>query len=140
MRRRDLSVPAPSPGWERVGVRGIESILIPFLSALAFAALLLIAGCGNNGSEDGENYGNLLDSPGGLLVLEVEHPAGFGRPDCFTCHEVRNSHNENRTGLANCEDVPDDSNCIDLGEIRAIIKSGGEQSCMQCHGDNGVPQ
>ena len=121
-------------------MRGIRLTLVPsFFSGLAIAAFL-ITGCGNNGPQDGENYGNLFDSPGGLLVLEVEHPAGFGRPDCFACHEVRNSHNENRTGLANCEDVPDGSDCIDLNEIHAIIKSGGEQSCMMCHGDNGVHQ
>jgi hypothetical protein len=117
----------------------MECLRVRFF-ALALAALLFVAGCGSGGEQDGENYGNLLDSPGGLLVLEIEHPTGFGRPDCFTCHEVRNSHIENRTGLANCQDVPDGTACIDLDEIQAIIKSGGEQSCMQCHGDNGVFQ
>ena len=107
------------------------------LCLLAGAALVFCA-CGNGGDQDGEDYGNLLDSPGGLVVLEVEHPTGFGRAECFTCHEFRNSHIVNRTGLANCSDVPDDANCIDLEEIRRIIKNGGEQSCMQCHGDNGV--
>lgn len=104
---------------------------------VALAACLLVA-CGNDGSEEGEDYGNLLASPGGLLVLEEEHPTGFGRPDCQACHEVRNSHFENRTGLANCQDVPSGTDCIDLELIRDIIRREGQDSCMQCHGDNGV--
>lgn len=99
---------------------------------LLFPALLaLIAGCGTDGSQEGEDYGNLLESPGGLLVLEEEHPDGWGRPDCFVCHENRNIHNVNRTGL------PDD--VIDLPNVRAIVATQGEASCALCHGDNGVP-
>jgi hypothetical protein len=108
-------------------------------AACALAACLLAA-CGNDGAQEGEDYGNLLASPGGLLVLEVEHPTGWGRPDCVACHERRNAHNENRTGLANCEDVADDTNCIDLEEVRDLIRRQGQQSCPQCHGDNGVQE
>jgi len=95
------------------------------LLALLF---LIVTGCGSDGDLDSENYGNLLASPAGLIVVEGEHPSGWGRPDCFTCHEMRNMHLVNRTG------IPD----LDLAAIRALIRDQGEDSCVQCHGTNGV--
>ena len=109
----------------------------PLWAALAIV-VCLSAACGNDGAQEGEDYGNLLISPGGLIVLEEEHPTGWGRPDCLTCHERRNAHIENRTGLANCDEVPDGVACIDLDEIQDLIRQQGDQSCTQCHGDNGV--
>jgi hypothetical protein len=102
------------------------------------AALPLLLACGDSGSPEGEDYGNLLASPGGLVVLEEEHPTGFGRPDCFLCHEIRSMHIVNRTDLPDCDGV--EEACIDLEEIQSIIRQGGEQSCMLCHGTNGVSQ
>lgn len=96
-------------------------------TTLAVAAL---AACGKGPDVQSENYGNLLASPGGLVVLEEEHPSGWGRPDCFGCHNVNNMHQVNRTGL------PDDE--VDLAGIRAIVRNQGLGSCAQCHGDNGV--
>ncbi len=98
---------------------------------LAVVAIALAA-CGSEAGPQSENYGNLLASPGGLVVLEEEHPSGWMRSDCFGCHNVNNMHQINRTGLPNDE--------VDLPGIRAIIQSGGEASCMMCHGTNGVPQ
>jgi hypothetical protein len=103
---------------------GLRSFVAALLLAAAFA------GCGEDGAEAPENYGNLLASPGGLVVLEEEHPDGWRRPDCFVCHEIRNIHTVNRTGL------PDDE--IDLPGVQAIVQAGGQASCPQCHGDNGV--
>ena len=104
--------------------------------ALVALALLLClsvaAGCGSDAGPQSEDYGNLLASPGGLVVLEEEHPTGWMRADCFGCHNVNNIHQINRTGL------PDDE--VDLPNVRAIVQSGGEASCMMCHGTNGVPQ
>lgn len=98
---------------------------------LALTAMAVLAmGCGSDGTPESENYGNLLASPGGLFVLQEEHPSGWGRAECFACHEVRNLHVENRTGL------PDEE--IDLPNVRAIIRNQGEASCALCHGDNGV--
>jgi hypothetical protein len=96
--------------------------------AIIAALVLFACGCGEDGSYESEDYGNLLNSPQGLVLVEEEHPAGWGRPDCFLCHEVRNMHTVNRTGL------PD----LDLGEIRDLVRSQGEASCAQCHGANGV--
>ena len=93
--------------------------------------LLVLAGCGSDASPQSENYGNILASPDGLVLVESEHPTGWTRPDCFACHDVNNIHTVNRTGLPN--DV------VDLQGVRAIVRNQGEASCPQCHGDNGVP-
>jgi hypothetical protein len=105
---------------------------------ICVAACLVPLACGSDGTQETEDYGNLLQSPGGLVVLEEEHPTGWGRPDCQTCHERRNSHTENRTGLADCDAVPEGTPCIDLAEIQDLIRRQGQQSCAQCHGHNGV--
>jgi hypothetical protein len=94
--------------------------------------LLVVAACGSNGEVTGENYGNLLASPEGLIVTQEEHPTGWTRPECFGCHEVRNIHTINRT------DLPDD--VIDLPGVRAIVQNEGVASCPMCHGSNGVTQ
>jgi hypothetical protein len=102
--------------------------------ALRFAATLLLgvalAACGSGADPQSENHGNLLASPGGLIVLQQEHPSGWMRPDCFGCHAFENMHQVNRTGLPDAQ--------VDLPGIRAIIENQGEASCPLCHGDNGV--
>jgi len=105
-----------------------------WLGTIAAAALvaLVAAGCGSKSDPQSENYGNLLASPGGLVVLEQEHPTGWMRPDCFGCHNVNNIHQVNRTGLPDSE--------ADLAGVREIVQNQGESSCMLCHGDNGVQQ
>jgi hypothetical protein len=90
--------------------------------------LSLLCGCGSNGSEAPTNYGNLLSSPQGLVLAQEEHPSGWGRADCFFCHEIRTMHTVNRTGIEG----------LDLAEIRSIVRNQGESSCAQCHGTNGV--
>jgi cytochrome c553 len=96
---------------------------------LIIATLLaLAAGCGSSGPPQSEDYGNLFNSPAGLILVEEEHTTGWGRPDCFSCHYVGNIHIVNRTGLAD----------LDLAAVRAVVQSEGLASCSQCHGDNGV--
>jgi hypothetical protein len=86
-------------------------------AAVLFNAALLLVGCGSGADPQSEDYGNLLASPGGLIVLEEEHPTGWMRADCFGCHNVNNMHQVNRTGL------PDDE--VDLPGIRAIFERVG---------------
>lgn len=92
------------------------------------AAAALLSGCGDSAPPTSEDYGNLLASPAGLVLVMEEHQTGWTRADCFLCHEIRNMHNINRTG------IPD----LDLAAVRAIVVNQGEASCAQCHGDNGV--
>ena len=96
---------------------------------LIIATLLVFAaGCGGSGPSQSEDYGNLFNSPQGLILVQDEHPTGWGRPDCFSCHEVRNIHIVNRTGIAD----------LDLAAVRKVVDQLGEASCPQCHGNNGV--
>jgi len=103
------------------------------ITALVCGSMLLVAlaGCGSEASPQSEDYGNILASPDGLVLVESEHPTGWMRSECFGCHDVNNIHNINRTGL------PDD--VVDLAGVRAIVASQGLASCPMCHGDNGVP-
>lgn len=109
-----------------------------FLFVLAVLPLALLFSCGTEGSQETEDYGNLLASPGGLVVLEEEHPTGWGRADCLVCHEPRNMHAVNRTGLPDCASLAVPEACVDLREIRALVLREGEASCGACHGSNGV--
>ncbi len=106
--------------------------LAPTMRLALLCATAVVIGCGSEAAPQSENYGNLLASPGGLVVLEQEHPTGWMRSDCFGCHNVNNIHQVNRTGL------PDDE--VDLPGIRAIVQNQGTASCVMCHGENGVPQ
>ena len=101
-------------------------------SVFICGCIVFFAACGSDAGPQSENYGNLLASPEGLVIVEAEHPTGWMRPDCFGCHNVNNIHQVNRTGL------PADD--VDLPGVRAIVQSGGEASCPMCHGSNGVPQ
>lgn len=95
-------------------------------------AVLTLAACGSDGSNQPENYGNLLATPEGLVLVHSEHPDGWGRPDCLVCHNSAFIHTVNRTGL------PDSD--IDLPGIQELVRLQGQSSCPQCHGDNGVQQ
>lgn len=101
-------------------------------AAAAVLGLVLAAapGCGNDAPPQSEDYGNILASPEGLVLVESEHPTGWTRPDCFACHNVNNIHWVNRTGLPDSE--------ADLPGVREIVANEGAASCPLCHGDNGA--
>lgn len=96
------------------------------LSSLLILTILL-SYCGGVTDNEGENYGNILDSPGGLILTEDEHVGGWGRSDCTTCHNLENIHLENRT------DIP-----MDMDAIREEAIEEGNEGCPTCHGTNGV--
>jgi hypothetical protein len=100
--------------------------------ALGFVLLLTITGCGSESAPMSEDYGNLLASPAGLVIVQEEHPTGWTRPDCFSCHDVNNIHQVNRTGLSDA--------AADLAGVRTIVNNQGLASCPLCHGNNGVAQ
>ena len=89
---------------------------------LALLLGVLLAGCG----QDPCARGSMLESEGGLIVTENEHPTGWGQDTCTDCHALASLH---RLGC-----TPD----VDLDAIQAKVEQGGIDSCAECHGDNGV--
>ncbi len=97
-----------------------------FMFAILF--IFMLTGCGSAELNEGENYGNLLNTSGGLTLNQSKHELGWGNADCTICHNLENIHLVNRTGTAtNITAVHD----------RAI--SEGISGCAACHGNNGVP-
>ncbi|MGB7292262.1 MAG: hypothetical protein WBD99_08835 [Thermodesulfobacteriota bacterium] len=95
-------------------------------SLLAILLILLIIGCVGEENE-GQGFGNILDSPEGLIVTEEEHPDGWGRSDCFACHPIFDIHQVDRT-----------NGLLPLEDIQALVEEEGLAACPICHGDNGV--
>lgn len=89
--------------------------------------IAILPACGSLSSDTGENYGNILDSPDGLVLTEEEHIFGWGRSDCLICHNLNNIHQVNRTDIN-----------IDVEAIQEITFDQGESSCPVCHGNNGT--
>lgn len=85
----------------------------------------ILAGCGQERAcpDTGDS---MLDSEAATVVTESEHPTGWGRAVCATCHSFAGLH---RRGCS-----PE----VDLAEVRAIVEEGGEAACAECHGDNGA--
>ncbi len=88
----------------------------------------LLSGCGGTVTDGGEDYGNLLDSPEGLVLTEDEHDVGWGHSECTMCHNLENIHLVNRTEIA-----------IDIEAIHEQALEEGLAVCSDCHGTNGVP-
>ncbi|MDO8526594.1 MAG: hypothetical protein Q7T03_02780 [Deltaproteobacteria bacterium] len=93
-----------------------------------FCSLAVVTSCGGSAFNEGENFGNLLDTTGGLTLSQSEHEIGWGQADCLPCHNLENIHLVNRTGTA-----------IDIVAIHNQALSGGIASCASCHGNNGAP-
>ncbi len=107
-----------------VSTRLGPTLLGPALLGPALLGLALLGGCQ---PDDPCAGGSMLDSPGGLVVTAAEHPAAWGRPDCFECHIATELH---RTGC-----TPD----VDLADIQARVSAEGTAACAACHGDMGNP-
>jgi hypothetical protein len=96
------------------------------LKLLLFASLILLFSCGD-GFNEGSNYGDLLNSPEGLVITPDEHKGGWGRQDCFTCHPIHNIHLNDNSNIG-----------LDMNEVRARTVLEGEAGCADCHGTNGL--
>lgn len=90
-------------------------------------SLVFLLSCGSSELDQGEDYGNILESPEGLILTEEEHPGGWGRADCNTCHNLDNIHLENRTDIS-----------IDIEAIHDQALEEGNSGCPDCHGANGI--
>jgi hypothetical protein len=89
----------------------------------------LTTSCGSVQSPlQGENYGNLLATAGGLVLDQSKHETGWTKPNCNLCHNFNNIHLNDNTGTG-----------IDMAAIRTIVYDDGLSSCATCHGTNGVP-
>lgn len=87
-----------------------------------------LAGCGDMEPQTGENYGNLLTTPGGLTLNQAKHQTGWGESNCAECHNFNNIHLVDRTGTS-----------LNMAAIRNTVFTQGNSSCATCHGTNGVP-
>jgi len=98
-----------------------------FKILILLVVLASMISCGGTAVNDGENYGNLLDSPGGLILTQEKHLIGWGNSQCTMCHDLENIHLVNRTGIP-----------IDIQQIHDEAIEGGIAVCADCHGTNGV--
>jgi hypothetical protein len=93
-----------------------------FLTFLIVTILIqIIISCDN--ADEGEEYPDIFAN--GLILTESNHIGGYGRSECFFCHNIENIH------------VVDHSGGVDVEAIREITISEGETSCVSCHGSNG---
>lgn len=98
------------------------------MEKLLIALLLLgVVGCAGGG-DDGQDFGNIFETPEGIVLTEGEHPDGWGRDDCFACHPLEEIHRKDRTQTL----------LLPIEEIQAFVEAEGLDSCVVCHGDNGV--
>ncbi len=96
---------------------------------IALVALLAVAGCGG-GNDDGQDFGNLIATAQGTQLTQQEHPDGWQKRECFTCHPVEEIHRVDRTGTGT----------LPLADIRKLVADRGLASCSLCHGTNGLDQ
>jgi hypothetical protein len=91
--------------------------------------MAMLAACGG-GNDDGQDLGNLLETAQGTQLTAEEHPTGFGRSECFTCHPIEELHRTDHSGTG----------VLPLEDIRRLVERERLDSCSLCHGDNGVDQ
>ncbi|MBK9294991.1 MAG: hypothetical protein IPM57_11230 [Oligoflexia bacterium] len=85
--------------------------------------IFLIAACGVE--RQYEDY--RLQTTGDLILNQTNHKHGYGKGQCFMCHNVSNIHKVNTINAPN----------FDLAI--PLVQQSGLSSCSGCHGTNGVP-
>ena len=94
-------------------------------SSLLFCIFLLIEACAEP-PRDIENYGNIGSTPGGAkLETPSEHKPGWGRRECFLCHNASAIH---RTSAS----------LLDADAILERVVQESVSYCLTCHGPNGI--
>jgi len=69
---------------------------------------------------------SILEGEEGLVLVQSEHPDGWGQADCLACHQLKTIHRRGCT------------EGVDLAAVRERVSEGGIEVCSDCHGDNGV--
>lgn len=95
-------------------------VITRILVVLALGACSLAAGC------DPCVDGSMLDSDEGLVITIDEHPDGWGREECTTCHAYEALHRRGCT------------EGVDLVLVRETVEEDGMEACGVCHGENGL--
>lgn len=103
-----------------MNVASLKPLLLLSLS------LPLLAACQSDSNS--EYYGDLTQTPAGLVLEFSEHGLGWGRTDCNSCHLPNNFH----------QDHVDRVGTFDMQAIRDIVNATDTTSCVLCHGDNGT--
>jgi len=92
-----------------------------FFSLLIFCCLIqIIVTCAN--VDEGESYGDIFAN--GLILTESNHQGGYGRSECFFCHNIENIHVTDHSGGS-----------VDVEAIRQITINEGAESCASCHSE-----
>lgn len=98
---------------------GLRTKSLPLLSALTTA--IVVTACANE-NRDRENYGTLTTAS---ITSQAQHPHGWQRRECFSCHNIGNIHRG--------------PNAISFAaSIADQYYAGGDKICLNCHGPNGL--
>ncbi len=88
---------------------------------------LVTAGCERAAPCAGR--GDMTRSEAGLTVTAGEHGIGWGQQDCALCHPSWSLH------AHSCSAVD-----IDMTDVNERADLSAPETCVPCHGDNGVSQ
>lgn len=92
------------------------------------AGCIGLVGCGD--ADPCASTRDIAESPSALELTSGEHTAGWGRADCFQCHQAFLIHQNDCTLVAD----------VDSAAIAALIDPSDTTTCISCHGTNGVPE
>ena len=95
----------------------MKQLTIPFV-----LFLVLLSACGVQ--RQYESYPMTITD---LTITTQNHPHGYGKSECFTCHLPSNIHNVDRIGAPS------------FAIAKTLVEQQGLNSCTGCHGTNGVP-
>jgi len=94
-----------------------------FQFALIPALLVtMLLGCG----QDHQNEDYQIKDTTGVTLTESNHPHGYKKSECLSCHVPANIHQEDRI------------NSNSVGLARSLVEKYGAQYCWTCHGTNGL--
>lgn len=97
------------------------------LFALLIVSGLFLAQCGDENLLLGEDHGNIVAGSLGAVITQDEHVTGWGEANCFACHNTVSMHQTDRSGTG-----------LNMAAIRQLTVDDGLESCVGCHGTNGL--